>query len=99
MLAACVSLEQPPPLLKLGASQAGIVRLRTVCGHGYAAHDDEPSAARRVLEREAVRLAAQRWSAAHERRLEQIVRQEEQARKANDFTRPRMVTVLPVPKS
>ena len=29
---------------------------------------------RRVLEREAVRLAAQRWTTAHERRLEQIVR-------------------------
>ena len=39
---------------------------------------------RRVLEREAVRLAAQRWTPAHERRLEQIVRQEEQARKAGD---------------
>jgi DNA-binding GntR family transcriptional regulator len=39
---------------------------------------------RRVLEREAVRLAAQRWAPAHERRLEQIVRQEEQARKAGD---------------
>ena len=39
---------------------------------------------RRVLEREAVRLAALRWSSAHERRLEQIVRQEEQARKTSD---------------
>jgi len=39
---------------------------------------------RRALEREAVLLAAQHWSPANERRLEQILRQEEQARKAGD---------------
>ena len=39
---------------------------------------------RRALEREAVRLAAQNWSSTHERRLQQILKQEEQARSAGD---------------
>ena len=39
---------------------------------------------RRALECEAVRLAARNWSSAHEKRLQQILRQEEQARQAGD---------------
>jgi DNA-binding GntR family transcriptional regulator len=39
---------------------------------------------RRALEREAVRLVAERWTTAHGRRLEGIVKEEEQARRAGD---------------
>ncbi|UUX94711.1 GntR family transcriptional regulator [Aquabacterium sp. J223] len=41
-------------------------------------------AVRRALEREAVRLVAERWTSAHGRRLEGIVKEEEHARKAGD---------------